>query len=236
MNEPKDLILRPIPSKVARDFIRRTHYSGKVTQNSQVHFGAYINGELAGALQYGPPLDRRKMAGLIIGGKPREMLELNRMAFTDALPRNSESRAIAVSLRLIKRHVPHIRFIISFADGTQCGDGTIYRAAGFHLTSIKPNSDLCRLPSGEIIHSMTLKSSPMRPRPELGGRSFYKVTGGKNDFKAYIKAAKAEVVTGYQLRYLKLLDPTAKLAVPSIPYAEIAKRGASMYLGKRPTN
>ena len=48
---------------------------------------------------------------------------------------------------------------------------------------------------------------------------------------------------GYQLRYIRFLDPSARerLAVPVIPFAEIAAKGAGMYRGqsvsrvKRPT-
>jgi hypothetical protein len=64
------------------------------------------------------------------------------MAFSDILPRNSESRAIAISIRLIKKNAPHIKWIVSFADGCQCGDGTIYRASGFELTAIKKNKTI----------------------------------------------------------------------------------------------
>ena len=49
------------------------------------------------------------------------------MAFSDRLPRNSESRALAIAFKMIRKHYPHIEWVISFADGTQCGDGTIYR-------------------------------------------------------------------------------------------------------------
>jgi hypothetical protein len=70
---------------------------------------------------------------LVHGTKWNEFIELNRMAFSEFLPKNSESRAIAIAIKLIKKKAPHIKWIISFADGTQCGDGTIYRAAGFDL-------------------------------------------------------------------------------------------------------
>ncbi|MGY4194525.1 MULTISPECIES: hypothetical protein [unclassified Bradyrhizobium] len=42
--------------------------------------------------------------------------------------------------------------MISFADGCQCGDGTIYRAVAFVLTGIKLNKSLLRLPDGSVTH------------------------------------------------------------------------------------
>jgi hypothetical protein len=84
-----------------------------------------------------------------------EMLELNRMAFDDYLPKYSESRCIAISIKLIKKNAPQIKWILSFADGTQCGDGTIYRASGFVLTSVKENSSIIKLSNGDVVASMT---------------------------------------------------------------------------------
>ena len=70
------------------------------------------------------------------------MIELNRMAFDDYLPKYSESRCIAISIRLIKKNAPHIKWILSFSDGASCGDGTIYRASGFSFVGIKENNGI----------------------------------------------------------------------------------------------
>ena len=61
--------------------------------------------------------------------------------------------------KINKKNAPQIKWILSYSDGCDCGDGTIYRASGFHLTLIKENSDLFLLPGGNKIHSMTIKSS-----------------------------------------------------------------------------
>lgn len=98
MATAKDIILRPIPAKDANELVKRVHYSGKVVQNSQLHIGVFLNGKLEGAMQFGPSLDKRKIQGLVADTQWHEFIELNRMAFTDALPRNSESRAIAIAI------------------------------------------------------------------------------------------------------------------------------------------
>lgn len=233
MGRALDVELRVIPSKIAIAFIRKHHYSGKVVNNSSLHFGAFLDGNLHGVMSYGPSLDKSKMLGLVEGTGWNEFIELNRMAFDDVLPRNSESRCIALSIKLIKKHAPHIKWIVSFADGTSCGDGTIYRASNFVLTAIKENYNLCQLPSGEKIHKMTLESNPTSPRKELNGRSYYDVTGGKFDFKKYIKVTNAEILQGFQLRYIYFVDKKArkKLTVPELPYSMINEMGAGMYKG-----
>lgn len=146
----KDILVKPITRQEADKLVKRVHYSGKVVNNSQIHFGVYLSGKLEGAMQFGPSLDKRKIQGLVSGTGWNEFIELNRMAFTDALPRNSESRALSIVFRMMRKHAPQIKWVVTFADGTQCGDGTIYRASGFVLTSIKTNNQIWAAPDGEV--------------------------------------------------------------------------------------
>lgn len=235
MGRAKDVIVKVIPASIANDFIRKHHYSGKVVNNSCLHFGAFLDGQLHGVMSYGPSLDKKKIIGLVEGTKWNEFLELNRMAFDDYLPRNSESRCIAYSLKLIKKNAPHIKWVISFADGCSCGDGTIYRASNFVLTMIKPNEKLLQLPSGEVVHQLSIQSQPTKPRPELGGKSFFDLTGGTYSNKAYCQATGAKPKAGYQLRYIYFIDPSYKerLTVPIIPFEKIDEIGAGMYKGQQ---
>lgn len=235
MGSAKDLIVKVIPGKIAVPFIKAHHYSGKVVNNSNLHFGVFYEGRLHGVMSFGPSLDKYKLQGLVEGTGWNEFLELNRMAFDDVLPRNSESRAISVALRLIKKNAPQIKWVVSFADGCSCGDGTIYRASGFLLTAIKANGKLAQLPTGEKIHNIALESNPTPPRKELGGKSYYDITGGKFNFKKYVAYVGGEILTGYQFRYIYFLDPTCKerLTVPIIPFSRIDDMGAGMYKGEK---
>lgn len=213
----KDIVVKPINSQAANAVVKRIHYSGKVVSNSQLHFGVFLDDKLEGAMSFGPSMDKRKMLGLVPGTSWNGFLELNRMAFSSALPRNSESRAMAVAFRLIRKHYPHIDWIISFSDGTQCGDGAIYRAAGFDLCGIKENKTILLLPTGEIVADITLNSSKTRQNA-----SYWKKNGAKP-------------LKGFQLRYMYFINPEARnrLTVPVIPFSRIAEMGASMYKGER---
>lgn len=218
----KDIELRPIHSRYGNSFVRRHHYSGKVVPNSKIHIGVFLGGRLHGVLQYGPSLDKSKMLGLVTGTGWQNFLELNRMAFDDELPKNSESRAISVSLRMIYKANPHIKWVVSFADGTLCGDGTIYRAAGFLLTQIKKNNGTYLMPDGTTTNRLTSSAHRTTQQGGASGVQWIKDQGGT-------------LVKGYQLRYIKFLDPAwrERLAVPAIPYSEIEAQGAKMYKGKR---
>lgn len=265
MATAKDIRVAPISAKDAADLVRRVHYSGKVVQNSQLHFGVFLDGRLEGAMQFGPSLDKRKIQGLVRDTGWNNFIELNRMAFSDRLPRNSESRALGVAFRLIRKHYPHIEWIISFADGTQCGDGTIYRASGFVLTAIKKNDQIWAAPEGEtfsrvsltdgrskqqqqqaqsIIHRVSSKKGPAIMHA-MSGRAGGKaaaaaaanaVNGGAASMKGYA-AAGFKPLDGYQLRYIYFLNPAARdrLAVPIIPFSRIDEIGAGMYRGEKIT-
>lgn len=179
MGRAKEIELKVIPSKIAVPFVKAHHYSGKVVNNSVLHFGAFLDGRLHGVMSFGSPMDKRKVLGLVEGTGWNEMLELNRMAFDEYLPRNSESYCIGKALRMIKKNAPQIKWILSFADGCSCGDGTIYRASNFILTGIKKNKEIILLPDGSKIATMTLKTTAGLPRKELNGQSFAEITGGK---------------------------------------------------------
>ena len=227
MGDAKTLIVKPISAQDANRIVRQLHYSGKVVNNSQLHLGVFMDGKCGGAMQFGPSLDKRKMLGLVTGTLWNEFIELNRMAFADWLPRNGESRCIGYAMRFIRKHYPWIKWVVSFADGTQCGDGTIYRASGFVLTGVNRNAEIWQMPSGERVASSSM-------RPGIGSIAHAKTTRGGSSMAAF-RSAGAKQLPGFQLRYIYFLDPTAldRLTVPILPFSEIDKRGAGMYKGKQ---
>lgn len=240
----KDIVLRPVPAREANELVKRVHYSGKVVQNSQIHIGVFYGGKLEGAMQFGPSLDKRKIQGLVAGTGWHEFIELNRMAFSDALPRNSESRAISIAMKLLRKHAPQLKWVVSFADATQCGDGTIYRASGFVLTGIKRNDRLIWLPTGEVVSYLTFDMSGGFGDFEtlVGSKSVSlkrreMLASGYQKTKDYLddRYPGWYPLPGYQLRYIYFLDPSyrSRLTVDELPYSAIAEAGAGMYRGEK---
>lgn len=242
MGRAKDIIVKVIGSKVANEFVKKYHYSGKVVQNSSLHFGAFLDGKLHGVMSYGSPLDKRKVLPLVntAAGVPclwNEMLELNRMAFDDYLPKNSESRCIAVSFKLLRKNAPHIKWVLSFSDGVLCGDGSIYRGSGFYLTQINDNTENWQLPNGMMVQGCTLRQSGYTSwlSPYISKQKFDEIRNGSTSSKRVLDYIGAEKVNGFQLRYIYLLDKTCKITVPTIPFSKIDELGAGMYKGKKIT-
>jgi len=240
MPSAKDIVLRPVPAKDAHRFVRRHHYSGTSVQNSQLHLGIFLADRFVGVLQFGPSMDKRKLVGLVAGTGWNEFIELNRLAMVDDTPRNTESRALAVAMRIIRRQYPHLQWVVSFADATQCGDGTIYRASGFVLTGIKKNTQIWVMSDDSIATRASLtdtKSRAARSRTisRLSAAKGKAITDTGGASMKPFQALGARPVPGFQLRYIYFLDSTAKarLTVPEIPFARIAEVGAGMYKGKR---
>ncbi len=220
MGRAKEIIVKVIPAKIANEFVKKHHYSGKVVPNSKIHFGCFLDGGLHGVMSYGSSMVKKKVIHYVKGTKWNEFIELNRMAFDDYLPKYSESRCIAISIRLIKKNTPHIKWILSFADANLCGDGTIYRASGFKLIGVTKNTSTYQLPSGEVVCSLTSSAHRTKESKGKSGVHWIKSNGGKK-------------LNGHQIRYIYLIDKTAKITVPIIPFSKIDEVGAGMYKGEK---
>jgi len=209
----KDIMIKPILAKDANNLVKRVHYSGKVVPNSQLHFGVFLQNKLEGAMSFGPPINKKGTINIVKDTSWSGMLELNRMAFSDKLPRNSESRAMSIAFKIIKQNYPQIEWIVSFSDGTQCGDGAIYRAAGFILTDIR-QSDALRInpKTNEVMHVIQAHHLMLT-----------------KEFKTW------KPTIGYQMRYVYFINKDAqkRLNVPIIPFTKIIDIGASMYKGQK---
>lgn len=211
MGRAKEIIVKVIPAKIANEFMKQHHYSKSYVQNSVLHFGCFLDDKLHGVLQYGNPIDKRNVLPLVDTGMDmnkgwNSMMELNRMAFDEYLPKNSESRCISITLKLIRKNAPHIKWILSYADGTQCGDGTIYRASGFKLTAINKNSTIVELPDGRT--------------KAKHGTSKFDFTGAKPK-------------QGFQFRYIYLLDKASKIRVPILSFEKIDEMNGGLYKGEK---
>lgn len=213
MSSAKDIVVKVLPAKLANEFVAKHHYSGKVVPNSQLHFGVFLNGVLGGVMQFGPSINKKGTINLVKGTAWNEFIKLNRMAFSDILPKNSESRAISIALRLIRKNAPHIKWVISFADACQCGDGAIYRASGFKLVGIAQNTALRINPAtGQPVHIIQAHHLKIDSKT----------------FRSW------QPIKGNMLKYIYFLDKAAEanLTAPSIPFSKITELGIGMYKGQ----
>lgn len=130
--QPKELRLEPIEHNVARNIWLREHYLHRDYAGATLEFGVFPpnHRELIGAIGFSS-----RLGGSVKGGKPNTW-EIRRMWLSDIhCARNSESRVLAISCRMVKKLAPHVLYIISYSDHTLQGHkGTIYKAAGFKFS------------------------------------------------------------------------------------------------------
>jgi hypothetical protein len=133
--------LREISYETARNCYRRWHYLGNTGFLATYSFGAYFDGSIMGAISFHPPSARETIRGLFQTEEQAGFWEIGRLAMSDDCPPNSESRFIAIAIRLLKRRT-QIKAIITYADTAAGHKGIIYRAAGFvYLGLTAPKAD-----------------------------------------------------------------------------------------------
>lgn len=214
MATAKEIVVKVIPREIANAFVKKHHYSWKVVANSQLHFWCFYKWFLHWVLSYWPSMVKKNLIWLVEWTQRNEFIELNRMAFDDVLPRNSESRCIAITIKMIKKKAPHIKRIVSFADWCQCWDWTIYRASWFELTQINRNNHI-------------RVDENWKTRIEMNFTA---------DHPEWIEEfRKMKPIDWFMLRYIKLLKPNLKRNYSIIPYSEIDKYWAWMYKWKKIT-
>lgn len=223
----KDIVVKLIAKKSADAVVKKYHYSGKVTQNSQLNFGVFHNSKLIGAAQFGPSIDKRRM-GKNLGIGMNESLELNRLAISDKLGKNAESRVLGICLRMIKKQYPFIRCIISFADACQCGDGTIYRASNFKLHSFKKNNSLLQLEEESL--KLVRKYIP-KVGMVVADKTLNDIKDSKGrSITTSVKQAGAKPLAGYQMKYIYYFDKELEKKHKHIKFCDIPKE-VKMYKG-----
>ena len=127
----KTLYIKEIDRNESINYIKKNHYSGKVTSNSFIHLGLFYKNELMGVLQFGPAMNPASCKSIVKDTKTDEYLELNRMHLMDNDLMYAESQAISMSISYIKKKYPKIKWIQSFADERCGGFGIVYQACSF---------------------------------------------------------------------------------------------------------
>lgn len=159
-----DFSVEIIDREIANAIVVANHYSQKFYRASTLHLGVFMARELIGVLQYGFAMNPASADSVVADTGLDEYLELNRMWLADIAPRNSESRALSFSIRLIRRLRPKVKWIQSFAD-ERCGlFGTVYQAAGFtyHGEHVGRFWEL----DGEFYHDSILTNSKTAGTPK----------------------------------------------------------------------
>lgn len=126
------------------------HYAKSIPA-SIVSYSVFNNiGEWCGVICYG--LGANNNMSKTYNLKQGQVLELVRMALNGK--QESTTKAMAISIKLLKKNAPLVKLIVSYADYEQGHLGTIYQATNWIYTGY--STDRCIIVNGKKMHKRTI--------------------------------------------------------------------------------
>ena len=145
-----------IPFAVAKEFVYRHHYAKMIPSTTVACYGLMVEGKLRGICSWGYGVrPRHTIEKWFPTLGVRDYLELGRLCLLDEMPRNSESRFLSLVIRQIKADYPHLKMLLSWADGLRGKPGYVYQACSW-LYGGYINSEFYTDTEGHVIHPRLL--------------------------------------------------------------------------------
>lgn len=141
----KDMVVKPVSCSYARPYISTFHYSKTMPDSTLYVFAGYLNGNLAGIICYSMGAGKAQYTALIPDIQNGEYVELTRLWCPDCMPRNTESKLISESLKLLPSN---IKLVLSFSDSSRNHCGTIYQATNWHYCGCNKGGKMLLTPDG----------------------------------------------------------------------------------------
>lgn len=187
--------LRVMEKEKANEIIRANHYSKKTATDAvtRICFGVWMSGKLVGVLQFGYAMNPQSCGSVVAGTKLNGYLELNRMWLNDEAPKNTESKAISFAIKIIKRRMPLVEWIQSFADERCKRLGVVYQAANFGYYGHHVSKFWWF--NGEWIHNSIVTNGSRKAKARLESQNIHE---------------KAETVELRQFRYIYWIQKRAR--------------------------
>lgn len=151
---PRDILIRPIPSIVARKVCESRHYLKSYPGGSIFNFGIFVSSSLLGVAVLG--VGPTNIYRLFNGALPYQVICLSRFWLDDRLGRNCESRTLAIILRSLKKSQLTIKAVVAYSDPAAGHSGIIYRAAGLLFVGKSSAMPRYLLPDGKAHHSRSM--------------------------------------------------------------------------------
>lgn len=210
------MILKKASYKAIKYACLKFHYAKSVPCNVFGYSVFNEKKEWCGCIVYGAGANNN--AGKCYGLRQGQIIELVRMSLNGK--QESTSKALAISLRLIKKDLPLCELIVSYADIDQDHKGIIYQATNWCFTgfSMLNKKDGSWIINGVREHGKTIFDKLKR----VG------LNKTKQNILKYLDSNAVEYVTKGKIKYLYPLNNKMKEYCKSIqkPYSEINKQQA----------
>ncbi len=193
------LFIAPCSREEAKTAINAWHYSKSTPKNTKHYFGVWEDGEFVGVVLFSAGANRYMAKQYGVTGA----LELIRVALKPG-HKTHVSRVVTIAIKLLKKQVPSLRLLVSYADPDEGHDGGIYRAMGWQYHGQQRHQAYFQI-NGKVVHK---RSVCIR----VGSSVLSKVREVFPDAKFVRKPGKHKYV-------LALDDEAKKLVAPfSVPY------------------
>lgn len=149
------MILKKTTHKAIKYACMNFHYA-KAIPVTRIGFSVFNNqNEWCGVITYGGGAGSNLGApyGLLQG----QYLELTRMALNGK--QESTSKAMALSIKLIKKYCPTVKLLISYADKGQNHIGTIYQATNWYFVDETESSGIEYFYKNKWTHNRTIRQT-----------------------------------------------------------------------------
>ena len=159
-------VVKPISKREFSDMVYRYHYSKVMPKLTKIYLGGFDGDELVAVMSLGwgvRPLHTIRKLFPSLGTK--DYLEIGKMCLPDSQPKNSESRFISLCLKYLKKEVPGLKLVFTWADGMLGKPGYIYQASNFYYGGFA-ETDSYFSGKGEKVHPRTTGAIGGRPSIE----------------------------------------------------------------------
>jgi len=205
-----DMYIMPMSVREARPYIASFHYSKTMPDSTRFCFAGYYKEKLAGIVCYGMGSNDKQYQYIIPDIKTGEYLELTRLWSPDGMPRNTESKLISNSLKLLPSE---IKLVISYADSSQNHQGYIYQATNWYYLGMTNGGKMLVDENGITRHSKSINIMKIRHK-ELNNKNSKEIMdiygwksyeGGKKHRYCYLLGNKTQKKIMYKFIQNKIL-------------------------------
>ena len=124
--------IKEISKEDALKMIQKYHYSNTLPKINKYFLGFYLDAELVGVVTLGwGTRPRHTIQRIFPSLDTRDYLEIGRMCMTEEMPRNSESQMLSQLVKWIRKNIPELKVLFTWADGMLGKVGYVYQASNF---------------------------------------------------------------------------------------------------------
>lgn len=144
--------IRRIDSKTATEMVVKNHYLHR-RASTMFAFGMFDGDELIGCVIFGKPASNALCVGVCGREEASKVLELTRLWIKDGTPKNTESRLIGRSIKMLPKE---FEILVSYAEIQAGHIGTVYQATNWIYTGLSDKHVEWRLDGKSAQHSRHL--------------------------------------------------------------------------------